>query len=179
MRAVANPGLSIPRRPGSNRTMRYFLALALAALSPAAPSRAAETAPCVGALTGAVSAKFECAATLTATAEGPLFFVGLRAPVDGVASFAPGAFLIDGPVEARTYTLATLGQGRASLAAEGGTLYTATKTTGQRGEVTLVLRSVKKDPARPGSWVIHGSFRTRLVPAASASRNEVVADVTF
>ena len=58
------------------------------------------------------------------------------APIPGVPAFSPGAFEIPEPVRAGTYTLDTLGQGLASLAAEGGTLYTAARTS-RRGEVQV------------------------------------------
>ena len=66
--------------------------------------------------------------------------------VAGAPGYAPGAFEIPLPVEAKTYTLDSLGQGRASVAAEGGVLYTATKTSGHRGEVEVAFTSVKKEP---------------------------------
>jgi hypothetical protein len=67
----------------------------------------------------------------------------------------------------------------ASVAAEGGTLYTATKTSSQRGEVTVTLRSATPDPARPGGFVVHGSYRARLLPAGGGKQGEVVVAVRF
>jgi hypothetical protein len=96
-----------------------------------------------------------------------------------VAAYAPGAFRLPLPIRAGTWTLDDLGMGKASVAAEGGVLYTATKTTGQRGEVTLVLRSVKQDPRTKGAWIAHGTYRARLIPAGAGKQGEVVVEVSF
>lgn len=76
-------------------------------------------------------------------------------------------------------TLDDLGMGKASVAAEGGVLYTATKTTGQRGEVTLVLREASRDPGRKGAWIVHGTYRARLIPAGAGKEGDVLVEVTF
>jgi len=152
----------------------------LAATFLAVATSAAEPPPCHGRISGAVNGGFECVVTLKEVGEGmALFDVQPTAPVEGVPSFAAGSFQVPLPVEVRTYTLDALGQGRASLIDADGTLYSATKTTRQRGEVTIVLTSVKRDTKVPGTWVIHGSYRARLVPAGSASRSEVQLDVKF
>jgi hypothetical protein len=96
-----------------------------------------------------------------------------------VPAFSPGAFEIPEPVRAGTYTLDTLGQGLASLAAEGGTLYTAAKTSGQRGEVELSLEEVRADPAAKGGRTVRGTYRARLVPAGSGRSGSVVVEVKF
>jgi hypothetical protein len=77
------------------------------------------------------------------------------------------------------YRLEDLGMGMASLAIDGGALYTATKTSSRRGEVTLELKSVKPDPALRGAFVVHGSYRARLVPAGSGKTGEILFEVTF
>ena len=100
-------------------------------------------------------------------------------PIPGVPSYVPGTFEITGLLRPGTYTLDQLGAGRASVAAENRTLYTATKTTGQRGEVTLVIESVEKDPARPGGRRIHGTYRARLLPAGGGKSGEVLVLVEF
>ena len=64
------------------------------------------------------------------------------------------------------------------IAAEGSALYTATRTTSQRGEVTLVLTSVRKGPGGKGH-VAHGTYRAKLVPVGAGKSGEVVIDVTF
>ena len=65
------------------------------------------------------------------------------------------------------------------MAADSGTLYTATKTSGQRGEVEVTLTSVKRKPAAKDAWVVHGSYRARLLPAGSGKSGEVVVEVKF
>jgi len=117
--------------------------------------------------------------SLVETADGrALFSIEPLAPVGGVPSYAPGVFELPLPVETKTYTIETLGPGRASVAAEGGTLYTATKTTGRRGEVTLTLEVVKKN-TKAGTWNVHGVYRAVLVPVGAGKSGEVVVDVTF
>lgn len=151
-----------------------FCLAALVAASPAPPPA------CQGTLSGAVHGSFECTVTLKAGEDGQaLLVIEARTRLPGVPSYAPGAFEIAEPVEARTYTLDTLGQGRASVAAEGGTLYTTAKTSGQRGEVQVALTSVKKDPKVKGAYAVHGTYRARLVPAGSGKTGEVVVEVKF
>jgi hypothetical protein len=119
-------------------------------------------------------------ATLRQGEEGlALFVIEGTTPVAGAPGYAPGAFEIPLPVEAKTYRLDSLGQGRASVAAEGGVLYTATKTSGHRGEVEVAFTSVKKEPGAEGGWVVHGSYRARLVPVGSGRSGEVVIEVKF
>jgi len=147
------------------------LALALAlATTPAGPTSS-------GTLSGSVTGAFTCDAALVESGEGALALVLTpRGPIDGVPSYAPGAFELPGKPAPGTFTLATLGPGRASVAAEGGTLYTATKTSSQRGEVTLVLTSVRREGGR---LVAHGTYRARLVPAGGGKTGEVVVEVRF
>jgi hypothetical protein len=134
---------------------------------------------CRGTLSGAVTGRFRCSVALEVAGDGKTYFVlTARESIDRVPSYAPGAFEVPDPVTPATYTLDTLGMGRASVALEGGALYTATKTSSQRGEVTLALRSVRR--ARPaGAYTVHGTYRARLVPAGAGKRGEVVVEVTF
>jgi hypothetical protein len=101
------------------------------------------------------------------------------APIPGVPAVSPGAFEIPEPVREGTYTLDTLGQGLASLAAEGGTLYTAARTSGRRGEVQVTLTEVRADPERKGHRIVRGSYRARLVPVGSGRTGSVVIEVRF
>ncbi|HUL60259.1 MAG TPA: hypothetical protein VLU43_13335 [Anaeromyxobacteraceae bacterium] len=145
------------------------------------PAAAGDTRPaCSGTLSGAVEGKFECTATL---ARGPggkaVFVVAPRSFPDGVPSYDPGAFEVPEPVSARTYTLDTLGHGMARVAVESGTLYTATKTSSQRGEVTLTLTRATPDPAARGAWTIGGTYRARLLPSGSPRKDAVVVEVRF
>jgi hypothetical protein len=152
-------------------------ALMLAASGAAA---AAKAPGCRGKLSGSVTAKFACSMTMGTGADGTIAFViSTPGPVPGIPALVPGSFQVPGPRPGRTYTLDELGLGRASVAAEGGALYTATKTTGQRGEVTLTLRSVKKHATIPGGYEVHGRYRARLVPAGGGRTGEVIVDVDF
>jgi hypothetical protein len=137
-------------------------------------------ARCAGKLSGAAEGAFECTVSVRAGEEGQaLFVIEAHAPIPGVPAYSPGSFEIPLPVKAKTYTLDSLGQGVASVAAEGGTLYTAAKTFGRRGEVDVVFTTVKADPATKDAWEVHGSYRARLLPVGSGKRGEVVVEVTF
>jgi hypothetical protein len=141
---------------------------------------AADRAPCQGMLSGAVKGAFACEVRTVTTQEGrPAFTIVARDAVTDVPTYQPGSFELPGAPEARTYTLGDLGQGVASVAREGGALYVASKTSGQRGEVTLTLRSVRAVPGEPPAWIVHGSYRARLLPAGAGKSGEVLVDVTF
>ena len=158
--------------------MRSRVALAAILLAAAAPALAAPR-ECRGALTGSVKGKFDCTVAVVEK-EGAFYLViDGKDPIDGVPGYAPGSFEIPERVEARTYTLDTLGPGRATVAAEGGTLYTASKTSIQRGEVTLTLTSVKKGGKAKGAYIVHGTYRARLPPAGGGKSGEVTVEVEF
>ncbi len=100
--------------------------IALAALLVLAGPTGSAPPRCAGKLSGAAHGVFECAVSVRSGEEGQaLFVIEARAPIPGIPAYAPGSFEIPLPVEAKTYTLDSLGQGVASVAAEGGTLYTA------------------------------------------------------
>jgi hypothetical protein len=151
--------------------------LAAAALATGHPASRAPTA-CKGTISGAVQASFDCVATVRPVGDGKLVFVvDGKAPIADVPSYAPGGFELPQAPRATRYTLDTLGMGRASVAARGGTLFTATKTSGQRGEVTLTFTSVKKRP--DGAYDVRGRYRARLLPAGHGKQGEVVVEATF
>ncbi len=160
-------------------TMRATIVAAATLLALAAPTaRAVPT--CEGRLSGKVSGTFACDVSLVEPGDGEAtFVVQPRGPIPDVPAYAPGAFRMPLPVAAGTYTLDDLGMGKASVAAEGGVLYTATKTSGQRGEVTLVLRTVTPAPGAKGAWIVHGTYRARLIPAGAGKQGDVVVEVTF
>ncbi len=159
--------------------VRPVLAAAVAATLASHAARA-DTPVCQGTVSGAVTGAFACLVEVASGGEGTLFFVITpKDPIDGVPTYQPGSFELPPPVTAKTYTLDTLGVGMASVAAEGGALYTATKTSSQRGEVTLALGSVQPDPARRGAFAVHGSYRARLVPVGAGKKGEVVVEVRF
>jgi hypothetical protein len=157
--------------------MRALLSAAILAV----PALAAAAEPaCNGTLSGKVTGSFTCDASIEESADGEAtFIVRPRGPVADVPAYAPGAFRVPRPVKPGAYALDELGMGKASVAAEGGTLYTATKTTGQRGEVLLSLRSAKRDPKTPGAWIVHGTYRARLIPAGDGKQGEVIVEVSF
>lgn len=157
--------------------MRPAFFLAVLALS---VSTARAEPACRGRLSGKVTGTFACDVSLTEPGDGEaMFVVQPRGPVPDVPAYAPGAFRVPLPVRAGTFTLQDLGMGKASVAAEGGVLYTATKTTGQRGEVTLLLREARPDPGRKGAWIVHGTYRAKLIPAGAGKQGEVLVEVDF
>jgi hypothetical protein len=126
-----------------------------------------------------VTGSFECQASVYARGGKLFFHIAPRAPVEGAPGFSPGTFELPERPTARTYTLDDLGMGRAAVAAEGGTLYNATKTSSQRGEVRLTLRRLRKDARAEGLYLVRGSYRARLVPAGGGKTGEVVVEVDF
>jgi hypothetical protein len=158
--------------------VRPLVACAALVLATAAPVPAA-TKACRGTLSGSVTGKFECTVAVY-TRDGTVFFsLDGAKPIDGIPGYSPGTFVLPGKPEARAYTLDSLGVGRASVAAEGGTFYSATKTSSQRGEVTLTLKSVAPDRENPDAFVVHGSYRARLLPAGGGKSGEVIVKAEF
>jgi hypothetical protein len=158
--------------------VRHVLCFGIA-LTLAASARA-EPPACQGTLSGKVKASFTCDVVVWTNENGvPVLAIQGRGPIADVPSYVPGAFELPRPVRAGTYTLDELGMGKASVAAEGGTLYTATKTTSQRGEVRLVLQTAQENPKARGTWVVHGTYRARLVAAGGGKEGDVVVDVAF
>ncbi len=149
-------------------------ALSLAGAKPPPPSG------CRGTLSGDAKGAFTCLALVSTPADGKAVFELVpKDPIPNVPVYKPGAFELSAAPAVRTYTLDDLGMGMASAAVEGGALYTATKTSSQRGEVTLTLRSVKPDPKRPGAWLVHGTYRARLPRVGGGQPGEVVVEATF
>jgi hypothetical protein len=154
--------------------------LAAVALARAPDPARAEAPACKGRLSGAVQGTFGCVVGVTTDAEGRILFVITpKDPIPDVPTYQPGSFELPERPAVRSYTLDTIGMGMASVAKEGGTLFTATKTTGQRGEVTLTLRRVKADPQVKGAYAVRGAYRARLVPAGAGKQGEVVVEVDF
>jgi len=153
------------------------LAMAAALLATALPAAAAPR--CKGKISGAVRGSFTCQASVFTKDDTVYFQIAPDKPIEGIPSYAPGAFELPDKPAAGAYTLDTLGSGRASVAAEGGTLYTATKTSSQRGEVQLTFRSVRPAPKAPGAWLVRGRYRAVLIPAGAGKTGQVVVDVEF
>jgi hypothetical protein len=163
-------------------SLAHLVSLAAAVLALTGPDgvSAAEPAKCEGTLSGDVKASFTCAVVLGTQAGGErAFVINLPGPVEGVPSLVPGAFQFPAAVRPGTYTLTELGMGKASVAVEGGALYTAAKTSSQRGEVTLKLSSVRKSAKVPGGFDVRGTYRARLIPVGGGQRGEIVVDVKF
>ena len=152
----------------------WLLVLALSSLPPGA--RAAER-PCSGKLSGVAKGLFECVVSVTNGAEGQGYLVIVpKGPVEGVRAFSPGSFEFAGKLAAGSYDLASLVAARASLITEDGALFSATKTTGARGELTLTLQSVKQ---HAGKTLASGVLRARLLPSGTLKSGEVFVEVTF
>jgi hypothetical protein len=151
------------------------LAIALAAF----PGLASAAPPaCRGTISGAVTARFDCVVVVAPGEDGRTYLtIAPTTPVEDIPSLAPGSFDVTDVLRRGTWKLDDLGMGKASLAAQGGTLFTATKTTGQRGEVRLTWKSVKK--RKDGTWEVSGSYRARLLPAGAGKTGEVVVEVEF
>jgi len=154
-----------------------ILVLSLAA---AAAASAKDLAPCKGELSGAVKGTFRCAVEVRDGGDG-VVTLGVTAlePVAGVQSLAPGGFQLPGPLKARTYTLADVVNGRVAVIAADGVLYSATRTTGTRGEATLALREVKRLAQPAGAWAVRGRLEARLKPSGSPRADEIVLVVEF
>ena len=150
-RGRGRPASRSGRRPaGAPREVAMRPGIVLAALAFSFASTAAAEPTCQGRLSGKVTGTFACDVSLTEPGDGEaMFVVQPRGPVPDVPAYAPGAFRVPLPVRTGRFTLDDLGMGKASVAAEGGVLYTATKTTGQRGEVTLAPPRGEARP-RPG-----------------------------
>lgn len=162
-------------------TLRIALAALLlgAAALPSAAADKARAQGCRGTLSGAVQGKFLCTARVFTQGDTVYFSIDPAGPLKDIPGYSPGSFEIPDKVEARTWTLDQLGVGRASAAHKNGTLYSAQKTSSQRGEVKLTLRSAVSDPKAKGAWIVHGKYRARLPPAGAGKEGEVTVEVEF
>lgn len=153
--------------------------LVLAGLIVAAPALGRPVEPaCRGKVSGSVSGAFECTFHVAVVNDATLAFeIRPTGTMPGVPAYAPGAFQVSRPVKPGVYTLDTLGMGRASVADDDKTLFTATKTSGQRGEVKLTVTAVERGPG--GLERLHGTYWARLIPAGAGKPGEVIVDVTF
>jgi hypothetical protein len=154
--------------------------VALAAVAASVGPRAA-AAECRGKISGDIEATFTCVVSVAPGGDegGPVFTITAKDVLDRIPVYKPGSFLLPAPVKPGTYRLDDLGMGMASLAIDGGALYTAAKTSSHRGEVTLELKSVKPARGTAGAFVVHGRYRAKLVPAGGGKTGEVSFDVSF
>jgi len=157
--------------------MTPLVATLLFALA-AAPAAAAAPA-CQGTLSGSAKGSFACKVSAFEQDGSHYLVIEPLGLVEGVPGYWPGSLQLPGKPEARSYRLDQLVAARASVGVEGGTLYSATKTSGQRGEMALQLRSVRADKARPGVFLVRGTFRAKLIPVGAGKSGEVQLDVTF
>ena len=155
------------------------LAILASLLVTSAPAPAPAEAPaCRGTLAGAVTATFPCDASIVRDAGREFLVIATRGPVEGVPAVVPGSFEVTGLLRPGTYGLDRLGPGKASVAAEDRTLFTATKTQGTRGEATLTVESV--EPGADASVPrVKGAWRARLLPVGGGKRGEVTITVEF
>jgi hypothetical protein len=156
--------------------------LALAAVGLAVPSlAAAEPAGCAGTLSGAFTATFRCTVVARDLPDGTAVVeISLAEKVEGLASFGVGSWIIPGKLGKGRYAFDALGLGKSSLVIDKeGVLYTASRTTRGRGDASFDLASVERRAAPAGTYAIHGRYRARLIPLASARTDEVVVEVTF
>jgi len=160
-------------------TLRIALAALLLAAVSVPPPATARAKGCRGTLSGAVNGTFQCTARVFTQGDTVYFSIDPAGPLEGVPGYSPGSFELPGKVEARTWTLDDLGVGRASAAHKNGTLYSAQKTSSQRGEVKLTLRSAVPDPKAKGAWIVHGQYKARLPPAGAGKEGAVIVEVEF
>lgn len=162
--------------------MRPLAAALLLALSPSA-APAAGPAPgaepeCKGRVSGAVSGEFACTFGIVLKEGKSYMVVVATEKVPGVVAFQAGSFELRGGLKVRRWTHEELGDGLATLAAEGGALYTASRTElGKRGDVSVALTSVKK--RKDGKTAVHGTYTARLVPTNEGRSTEVLLEVAF
>jgi hypothetical protein len=160
--------------------LRHAVLAALLFVAAAPVMAGALEGRCSGVISGAVHGKFKCTAGIEVTDEGKLVFtITPTEAIPDVPSYAPGSFELPQPLSRGVLDLQSLGFGKASVAAPGGTLYVASKTSSSRGEVTLTLDQAKEAPAGSGKYVLRGSYRARLVPAASPKQESVIIEVQF
>jgi hypothetical protein len=164
-------------------TSLAWLALLTTLAATLTPQRASAEAPaaCTGTLSGAFTATFKCSAKVRDLEDGTsVFELQQTEKVDGLTAFGPGAWIIPGAPEKRAYPFDALGLGKSSVVLDKeGTLYIASRTMQARGEASLQLTSVTAQKALPLTWIVHGTFRARLVPSANTRTDEIVVQVKF
>jgi hypothetical protein len=161
----------------------WFIALALAcplAASPAPTPAPADGPACQGTLRGAVAGTFRCTVAARDGADGQLSieFTALDLP-GGAMTLAPGGFQLEPPLGPRTWSLAEMAAARVTVTASDGSLYSATRTSRSRGEVTLALREASRLAGSAGAWKVRGTLRAVLRPSGSPRTDEVVVELSF
>jgi len=161
---------------------RILVLVTAAALALAAGPARAEPAGCSGTLSGAFKAAFKCGVVVRDLGDGTAVIeIALtEKDIPGVTSVGLGGWIIPGTPAKGSYPFAALGQGRSSLILEAdGTLFSAQRTSQERGEVSLTLTKVTKSTKAPGTYQVSGSF-TAILPAAASRRTDtIVVKVKF
>lgn len=150
--------------------------LALATLLAASSAHAADGAGCSGSVAGAASGEFTCSVTVRVDGAKALLEIAPEGKVAGLAALSPASFELPSPLRPGTWTLATLGPGRARAVTDGGQAFAA---QGTRGEVTLVIEQAERYPQARGFYVVSGTLTARLVPERAGGAGELTLDVRF
>jgi len=156
------------------------IGLAAALAFEPAPARA-EAPACTGTLSGAFTATFTCIVSVRDLGDGTAV-IDLRQAekVEGIGAFGVGSWILPAGAAKGSYPFEALGLGKSSVILDkDGALFTATKTSGTYGEVSLDLTSVVAQKSPPGTYAVHGSFRARLLPKGNLRKDEIVVEVKF
>lgn len=144
---------------------------------PAPPAAAAGgEAACTATLSGAVSGTFTCVVEASFDEKRVVLAIKADGDVAGVKALLPARFELPPPLEARTYTLATLGAGEARVVLASGAEYVA---SGARGEVTLEVVGLERYVKPRARYQISGTLKARLVPTTPGATGEVHLEARF
>jgi hypothetical protein len=150
--------------------------LASSALAQAEDTGTTADSVCLGSLSGAVSAVFDCTVKVTAKKGGDTvtFEVKATKPVKGLKSFEPGTFTIKIPITEQTYMHRDLVAASASAVTAGGKKLSATGNVADRGDFEVAVESVKQvRTLKVGSFKIHA----HLVPADAKDKTEIQTSI--
>jgi hypothetical protein len=140
--------------------VRTFLAATLLAVAAPVAAASAESPSCSGVLSGAVTGTFACSVTLRTDGGKTRLVISTDDRVAGVRALLPASFDLPGPLQARTYTLRTLGGGESRVETSAGARYLA--SAGQ-GEAELILDRVERYAQPRGFLLVSGTLHARLV----------------
>jgi hypothetical protein len=148
------------------------------ALAQAQDTGSTADAVCLGSLSGAVSAVFDCKVKVIANKSGDAvtFEVKLTEPVKGLKSFEPGTFTVKLPLTEQTYTHRDLVSASASAVTTSGKKLSATGNVADRGDFEVSVESVKRSRTlMVGSLKIHA----HLVPADAKDKTEIQTSIAI
>jgi hypothetical protein len=138
----------------------------------------AADAVCLGSVSGAVSAVFDCTVKVIEKKGGDVvtFEIKLTAPVKGLKSFEPATFAIKLPLSPQTYTHRDLASASASAVTAGGKKFSASGAVADRGDFEVQVESVKQvRTVRVGSMKIHA----HLVPVDPKDKAEIQTSIAI